>query len=145
MFKYPLPECRLRQGGPKKAVRINKASLPVSAAIRTCREQAAEIFLRKEPSALLLKGLVSRDKGYSHSSPRHPWSSSGLPCLPAAVCSASQTPLWPPGPPRGPWPGTRLWFLSLWPLLQHGLALQHSEQIYSSLLLRAICKGNREY
>lgn len=145
LFKDPLPEGRFGQRGPIKAIRINKASPPVSAATRKYQEQTAEIFLRKELPTFLLKGLVSRDKGYSHSSPHHPWSSSGLPCLPAAVCSASRTPPWPPGPPRGPGPGTGLWFLSLWPLLQHGLALQHSEQICSSLLLRAVCRGNRKY
>lgn len=76
--------------------------------------------------------------GDLRSSPRHLWSSSGLPGLLEAACSASPTPPWPPRPPQGPVPGTALWFLSLWPLLQPGPALLHSAQRRPFLLPAAV-------
>lgn len=144
------------RGGPMKA------SPPVSAAMRTTRtnnrRESDSFSLKMSPPTApdhFVVGEASRGpsgacgqspappppgngpQGYSRSSPRHPWSSSGLPCLPAAACSVSQTPPWPPAPPPGPAPGTGLWSPSLWPRLPRDLALPHSGRRCSSLPLTA--------
>lgn len=72
--------------------------------------------------------------GNLHSSPHRLWSSSGLPCLLGAAYFASRLPPWPPRLLQGPAPGRALWSLSLWPQLQPGPALLHSEQRRSSPL-----------
>lgn len=138
-----------------KGTRINKSPPPAGAATGTPhQEQAARNLAvcsrRRQPRAqpwarpsqeLPAPPVTGPAQGRSHSCPRRPWSSSGLPCLPGAACSASRTPPWPPGPPPGRGPGTGLWFLSLWPPLQRGPALPRSEQRCSSLLPAATRNG----
>lgn len=150
MFKGAQPECSLGQGGPLRAT-------PAGAATRTPHQEqtaghlmACPILIYRPDPPRTLRCWAGQayepvctpfegtgPPGHSHSSPRHPWSSSGLPCLPAAACSASQTPPWPPGPPLGPGPGTGLWFPFPWPLLPLGLAPPRSGQRCSFLPLTA--------